>query len=99
MLMGFFIWIFEIQNRLFISDIWHFFRGSSKPRFLDASIVETFTIQAADGDNPCPRCNGKVFEAEKMISMRHVYHKKCFTCKECERPMDQFIACDAPDGT
>ena len=76
-----------------------FFRGSSKPRFLDASIVETFTIQAADGDNPCPRCNGKVFEAEKMISMRHVYHKKCFTCKECERPMDQFIACDAPDGT
>ncbi len=33
-----------------------------------------------------------------MISMRHVYHKKCFTCKECARPMDQFIACDAPDG-
>jgi hypothetical protein len=40
----------------------------------------------------------QVFEAEKMISMRHVYHKKCFTCKECMRPMDQFIACDAPDG-
>ena len=33
-----------------------------------------------------------------MISMRNVYHKRCFTCKECERPMDQFIACDAPDG-
>ena len=66
---------------------------------MDSSIVETFTIQAnPDTDNPCPRCNGKVFEAEKMISMRHVYHKKCFTCKECERPMDHFIACDAPDG-
>lgn len=33
-----------------------------------------------------------------MISMRHVYHKKCFTCKECCRPMDHFISCDAPDG-
>ena len=66
---------------------------------MDQSIVETFTIQGSeDGDASCPRCNGKVFEAEKMISMRHVYHKRCFTCKECERPMDQFIACDAPDG-
>lgn len=60
--------------------------------------METWTIQAGDSDNPCPRCNGKVFEAEKMISMRHVYHKKCFSCKECQRPLDQFIACDAPDG-
>lgn len=73
-------------------------RGSSKPKFLDGANVETWTIQAGESDNPCPRCNGKVFEAEKMISMRHVYHKKCFTCKECQRPMDQLIACDAPDG-
>ena len=84
---------------LIISFLMNFFRGSSKPRFLDQSIVETFTIQGSeDGDASCPRCNGKVFEAEKMISMRNVYHKRCFTCKECERPMDQFIACDAPDG-
>jgi hypothetical protein len=33
-----------------------------------------------------------------MTSMNHIYHKKCFTCKECLRPMDQFLACDAPDG-
>ena len=84
---------------LIISFLMNSFRGSSKPRFLDQSIVETFTIQGSeDGDASCPRCNGKVFEAEKMISMRNVYHKRCFTCKECERPMDQFIACDAPDG-
>ena len=75
------------------------FSGSSKPRFLDGAQLETWTVQAGeDESNACPRCNGKVFEAEKMISMRHVYHKKCFTCKECSRPMDQFIACDAPDG-
>jgi len=74
-------------------------RGSSKPRFLDGAQLETWTVQAGeDESNACPRCNGKVFEAEKMISMRHVYHKKCFTCHECSRPMDQFIACDAPDG-
>ena len=75
------------------------FSGSSKPRFLDGAQLETWTVQAGeDESNACPRCNGKVFEAEKMISMRHVYHKKCFTCHECSRPMDQFIACDAPDG-
>ena len=75
------------------------FSGSSKPRFLDGAQLETWTVQAGEDEaNACPRCNGKVFEAEKMISMRHVYHKKCFTCQECSRPMDQFIACDAPDG-
>jgi len=73
-------------------------RGTSKPKFLDGAALETWIIQGGESDNPCPRCNGKVFEAEKMISMRHVYHKKCFTCRECSRPMDQFIACDAPDG-
>ena len=40
----------------------------------------------------------QVFDAEKMMSSRHAYHKKCFTCRECERPMDSFIACDTPDG-
>ena len=39
-----------------------------------------------------------MFDAEKMVSLRHVYHKKCFTCRECERMMDAFIACDTPDG-
>ena len=27
-----------------------------------------------------PRCNGKVFEAEKMTTKRGLYHKKCFAC-------------------
>ena len=40
----------------------------------------------------------QVFDAEKMSSSRHAYHKKCFTCRECERMMDAFIACDTPDG-
>ena len=39
-----------------------------------------------------------MFSAEKMISGAHVYHKKCFSCKECERPLDSFSAKDAPDG-
>lgn len=65
---------------------------------MDGANLETWTIQAGEDDNPCPRCNGKVFDAEKMASLSHVYHKKCFTCKECARLMDQFIACDAPDG-
>ena len=93
-----------MASEIFFNQLWKdclisLLSGSSKPKFLDGAALETWTIQGAeDESNVCPRCNGKVFEAEKMISMRHVYHKKCFTCKECTRPMDQFIACDAPDG-
>merc|ERR1719383_678895 len=39
-----------------------------------------------------------VFPAEKMISLTSWYHKRCFTCRDCSRPMDQFIASDTPDG-
>jgi len=75
-------------------------RGRSKPRFLDGAAIETWKIQGNEEESAitCPKCNGKVFDAEKMSSSRHAYHKKCFTCRECERMMDAFIACDTPDG-
>jgi hypothetical protein len=85
------------DDKIFCRVCYNRMRGS-KPKFFDIANVETWTIQGRESDNPCPRCNGKVFEAEKMTSMNHIYHKKCFTCKECLRPMDQFLACDAPDG-
>jgi len=86
------------DNKIYCRVCYGRIRGSSKPKFLDNAALETWTIQAGEEENPCPRCSGKVFEAERMISTRHQYHKKCFTCKECTRPMDQFIACDSPDG-
>lgn len=75
-------------------------RGSSKPKFFDEAATTTNTIKAdKDRDRAnCPRCTGEVFPAEKMISMNHWYHKKCFTCRDCSRPMDQLLSCDTPDG-
>ena len=39
----------------------------------------------------------QVFPAEKMVSQNNVYHKKCFSCRDCARPLDPFLACDTPD--
>lgn len=38
-----------------------------------------------------------VFPAEKMSSQHNNYHKKCFTCRDCSRPLDPFLVCDTPD--
>jgi len=61
--------------------------------------LDTKTIQGNKEDKEtCPRCNGKVFHAEKMMSKKHCFHKKCFTCMECQRPLDSMTCCDSPEG-
>jgi len=36
---------------------------------LARAVVETWVIKAGDGEpDCCPKCNGKVFEAEKMVT-------------------------------
>merc|ERR1719206_283044 len=62
-------------------------------------VQDTKTIQGNKEDKEtCPRCNGKVFHAEKMMSKKHCFHKKCFTCMECQRPLDSMTFCDSPEG-
>ena len=39
----------------------------------------------------------RVFHAEQMFSRTQTYHKKCFSCNTCKRPLDSVLACDAPD--
>jgi len=51
---------------------------------------------AKDGEG-CPRCRGVVFAAEQMLAKGSVWHKKCFSCSECKRPLDSVLACDGPD--
>jgi len=56
-------------------------------------------IQGDDGEKTsCPRCNGKVFEAEKMITKHSCYHKRCFSCKSCKCLLDYFSAAEGPDN-
>lgn len=58
----------------------------------------TTSIMCKEGqDGGCPRCGGVVFAAEQMLAKGSVWHKKCFNCSECHRPLDSVLACDGPD--
>jgi len=62
-------------------------------------VSDTKAIKGEEDDKEtCPRCGGKVFHAERMLSKNHSFHKKCFTCLECMRPLDSMTCCDSPDG-
>ena len=42
----------------------------------------------------CPRCQGKVFEAEKMVTRIGSYHRNCFSCIECKKKLDSVTCCE-----
>ena len=44
------------------------------------------------------RCDGAVFEAEKLTVKEDVYHKRCFTCHRCSRALDSLIVMTSTDG-
>ncbi|XP_050730567.1 uncharacterized protein LOC127005625 isoform X3 [Eriocheir sinensis] len=62
-----------------------------------SGAIDTTSIPAAPGEG-CPRCGGKVFSAEEMLSKNKRWHKRCYSCRECFRPLDSMVLCDAPDG-
>ncbi|KAK7601538.1 hypothetical protein V9T40_008979 [Parthenolecanium corni] len=57
---------------------------------------DTTSIKAKSGEG-CPRCGGKVFAAEQQLAKGTVWHKSCFNCAVCHRPLDSMLACDGPD--
>lgn len=57
---------------------------------------DTTSIKAAPGQG-CPRCGGAVFAAEQQLAKGTMWHKSCFNCAECHRPLDSTLACDGPD--
>ncbi|KAK3893964.1 hypothetical protein Pcinc_002244, partial [Petrolisthes cinctipes] len=61
------------------------------------SAIDTTSIPAAPGEG-CLRCGGKVFIAEEKLSRGKKWHKRCYSCRECYRPLDSMVLCDAPDG-
>jgi hypothetical protein len=66
---------------------------TQRPNYMtDCSIIAPKAPE--DG---CPRCGGAVFAAERMLAKGSVWHKKCFSCAECKRPLDSILACDGPD--
>lgn len=60
-------------------------------------MVNTTSIKAEDGDKDrCPRCSGKVFEAEKVATGKGIYHRKCFSCYVCSRSLDSYNYSNGP---
>ncbi len=53
-----------------------------------------------DPEDPaaCPRCGGKVFEAEKISSRSFLFHKNCFSCKACGHRLDATTSMEGPNG-
>jgi len=60
-------------------------------------MYDTKSIKAPEGQG-CPRCGGSVFAAEQMLSKGREWHKLCFNCADCHRPLDSVLACDGPNG-
>ncbi|KAB7507026.1 Muscle LIM protein Mlp84B [Armadillidium nasatum] len=72
--------------------------GEENPEINPASVaIDTTAILAAPGEG-CPRCGGKVFTAEEMLSRGNRWHKRCFSCCDCHRPLDSMVLCDGPDS-
>eukprot|EP01135_Chromosphaera_perkinsii_P005246 Nk52_evm15s327 gene=Nk52_evmTU15s327 len=46
------------------------------------------------GGPKCPRCVKTVYMAEEMLAAGKKWHKRCFTCKECNRGLDSSTCTD-----
>lgn len=55
-----------------------------------SAAVETTRLVAGEGDESrCPRCAGKVFEAERMRTTAGSFHPGCLRCGKCNANIDQ----------
>nr|CAG4643710.1 EOG090X00ST [Lepidurus arcticus] len=64
---------------------------------LKATLMpSTTSIKAAEGEG-CPRCGGAVYAAEQQLAKGTMWHKRCFSCADCKRPLDSMLACDGPN--
>ncbi len=61
--------------------------------------MQTSTIKGLEGQyETCPKCQGVVFEAEKVVSKKNLYHKSCLSCWDCLKKLDPSNFFDANDG-
>ena len=44
------------------------------------------------------RCEGVVFEAEKVMTKSHYFHRGCLTCSHCGKGLNPTNFIDASDG-
>ena len=67
-----------------------FNRFGNAARARSVGPVDTGRFPAASGDSSrCPRCAGRVFDAEKMMAKSGWFHRTCFRCNICSKLLDQ----------
>ena len=75
--------------------------GSGDPDLKDScpkcggKVSHEHTYKLIQFNSPPPL---KVFEAEKMTGKFGAYHKKCFKCLKCKRPLDYQTLSEGPDS-
>lgn len=66
---------------------------------LQSQLVRLRSILQLCSLNILPtRCQGAVFEAEKIVIKDETYHKRCFNCRRCARALDSLTVAVAPDA-
>ena len=55
--------------------------------FLFRSAIREVVFPAQEGDVICPGCNGKIFDAEKLLTQYGPFHTACFKCLKCEKSL------------
>jgi hypothetical protein len=57
--------------------------------------MDVKAIPGEKGDRGCcPRCEGKVFEAERMVTRVGSFHRNCYSCIECNKKLDSTTCCE-----
>eukprot|EP00123_Amoebidium_parasiticum_P012419 comp21339_c0_seq1/m.29251 comp21339_c0_seq1/g.29251 ORF comp21339_c0_seq1/g.29251 comp21339_c0_seq1/m.29251 type:complete len:200 (-) comp21339_c0_seq1:148-747(-) len=54
----------------------------------EAASESPATTKKVLGTDVCPRCEKKVYMAEKVLGAGYSWHKSCFRCKTCSKNLD-----------
>jgi DNA-directed RNA polymerase subunit RPC12/RpoP len=84
----------EREGRIYCSGC---YRRESQARAKSVGPGDTSAIKAESSGESCPRCGGAVFQAERVGSRKHFYHKGCLSCLHCRKPLGPGSLADGPD--
>ena len=63
--------------------------GSRAPRETPEGEFVNFSVSSVS-DTKCMGCEGRVFEAEKMINEFGAFHRQCYKCVDCSIVLTEF---------
>ncbi|KAJ6640175.1 LIM domain and actin-binding protein 1, partial [Pseudolycoriella hygida] len=56
-------------------------------KHLQRQNASTTKPQPSHTEDICVRCDRTVYKMEEVIAEQQVWHKNCFRCKECNKPL------------